>query len=487
VQRGSGYDIVTLPVETYIGRVLAGEALPGSAPAALEALAIAIRTYSTANRGRHRAEGFDLCDQTHCQVMRAATPATDRAAAATAGKILLYQGAPASVFYSASCGGRTERPSNVWPGSDDPPYLPSRPDDGCGGSPEWTTELTLADLRRAFAAAGYRGTLRTIRIAGHNESGRVARLMLDGLTPSDISGQDLRMVVGRTLGSQRIQSAAFELRRSGNGYRFQGHGAGHGVGMCVIGSSKLAAAGESAEDILGRYFPGTVIAIPGARPRTTEVPRTDPQPEVARAVPPPADLPRPEAVRADPPTAHDGAPRPEPAGAAIGGTALSLPESDQGERTAITFLIQRERDEIARALGVKAPPRISVRFHPTTEAYERASRQPWFMLGATINSEVNLLPVTVLRARGLLDRALRHQLVHVMADPVLAGRAAWVREGAAVHFEQGATGSVTRVACPSDDELIRPVSAGALAGAYARARACFERQLAAGKTWQEVR
>ena len=44
---------------------------------------------------------------------------------ATAGQVLTRNGAIASVYYSASCGGRTEIPSNVWPGADDPPYLPS--------------------------------------------------------------------------------------------------------------------------------------------------------------------------------------------------------------------------------------------------------------------------------------------------------------------------------------------------------------------------
>jgi SpoIID/LytB domain protein len=257
--QNQSYEVVTLPLEAYIGRVLAGEAARDSEPAALEALAIAIRTYALANLGRHRAEGFDLCDQTHCQVVRTATPTTERAAVATAGKVLLYNGAPASVFYSASCGGRTEKPSNVWPGAENHPYLPSRADDGCGGAPQWSTELTIGDLQRALNAAGYRGTLRVLRVGGHNESGRVSRLALDGLTPSEISGQDLRMVVGRTLGWQRIQSTAFELRRTRKAYRFRGHGAGHGVGMCVIGSTRLAVAGKSAVEILARYFPGASI------------------------------------------------------------------------------------------------------------------------------------------------------------------------------------------------------------------------------------
>src|SRR5215813_3276867 len=105
---GGGYTIVTMPMETYIARVLAGEAARDSQPAALEALAITARTFAMANRGRHRADGFDLCDQTHCQVVRTATAATERAAQATSGKFLVRDGAPASIYYTASCGGRTE-------------------------------------------------------------------------------------------------------------------------------------------------------------------------------------------------------------------------------------------------------------------------------------------------------------------------------------------------------------------------------------------
>ena len=105
---GGGYTVSDLPMEIYVARVLAGESLRDSQPAALEALAITIRTFALANLARHRADGFDLCDQTHCQVLRAAVAATERAAQATAGRVLLRDGAPASVYYSASCGGRTQ-------------------------------------------------------------------------------------------------------------------------------------------------------------------------------------------------------------------------------------------------------------------------------------------------------------------------------------------------------------------------------------------
>jgi stage II sporulation protein D len=230
-----GYAVTAMPIEAYVARVLAGEAARDSRPAALEALAITIRTFALANLSRHGIEGFDLCDQTHCQVLRAAVAATERAASATAGRLLLRNGAPASVYYTASCGGHTERPSEVWPGAEDPPFLPSQEDDACGGAPVWTAQISESDLFRALRAGGFRGDrLRSVRIASRNASGRVAQLTLDGLRPEVISGQDLRVVVGRTLGWQHIKSTVFELRRQGETYQFSGRGSGHGVGMCVI-------------------------------------------------------------------------------------------------------------------------------------------------------------------------------------------------------------------------------------------------------------
>jgi SpoIID/LytB domain protein len=474
VLKNGSYEIVALPVETYVARVLAGEALPASEPAALETLAIAIRTYALENRGRHRADGFDLCDQTHCQVMRTSTAATDRAALATANQVLLYKDQLATVYYSASCGGRTEKPSNVWPGSEDPPYLPSRPDDGCGGAPEWSTELSMADLQRALRAAGFTGALRNVRIAERNDSGRAWRLALDGMTPPEISGQDLRSAVGRTLGWQYLQSAAFQLKRSGNAFRFSGHGYGHGVGLCVIGSAKLAERGETARQILERYFPGTTIGTLG--PRLTAAPPEPGRPSIAPSRPP-------VAATAPPPKAEA---LPIPGAAAD--VVISLPEGDEGERTVIAALVHRERDALSQSLGVAAPLRLTIRFHPTTEAFERTARQPWFTLGATSGEgDVQFVPLPVLRDRGVLERALRRQLVHVLADAALNGRPAWVREGAAVHFSEGEDGPAGRVVCPQDVEITNPVSVGAFGDASRRARACFERQLSSRKDWRAVK
>jgi hypothetical protein len=92
---------------------------------------------------------------------------------------------------------------------------------------------------------------------------------------------------------------------------------------------------------------------------------------------------------------------------------------------------------------------------------------------------------------------MRHELVHLMTDAVFRTRPLWVREGAAIYFagespipgepaQRPAFRPEPRASCPTDNELLRPVSVGALTNAYARARACFARQIAAGKSWRDV-
>jgi SpoIID/LytB domain protein len=480
-----------LPIDEYVADVLAGEAVRESAPSALEALAITVRTFAVANLSRHRADGFDLCDQTHCQVLRAATPATERAAAATTGTVLLYQGAPASVFYSASCGGQTERPSEVWPGAQDPEFLPSREDDACGGTPVWTAALSSPDLTRALRAAGFTGSaLRDVRILGRNASGRVTELRLEGFSPDHISGQDLRVVVGRTLGWQHIKSTAFDLGRTGAVYRFSGHGSGHGVGLCVIGSARLGTRGQTAPQILARYFPGAAIALmPGA---------------IVAALEPAAGAPRaakPEAPRpSEPPRAPiAAAPRAASASAppaAVSDVTLALPEGDEGERDLLLDVALQARSALARDLGVANPPRVTLRLHPTVESYQRATGQSWYTAGATLGTEIHLVPLAVLRERGVLERTIRHEIVHLLTQAELATRPLWVREGTAIYFAgegAGSGGSARRadpggkLACPGDRELREPASPGALSNAYARAAACVSRQIAAGRKWSEIR
>ena len=446
--------IERIAIDEYIAQVLAGEGQPKASDAAQDALAITARTFALANRNRHRAEGFDLCDTTHCQVVRPATATTRRAAEATSGRVLLHQGQPAFVFYSAWCGGQTELASQVWPGAADYSYEPSLEDDACVGEPEWSSEVRAAQIEAALRAAGLRGSrLRNLRVLSRNKSDRVVRLRVEGFTPPDISGHEFRMAVGRIAGWQTIKSTAFDVDRTGSGYRFRGRGFGHGVGLCVIGAGRRASRGASAEEILRFYFPGlSVGTLSSAREVTTAA-----------------------------------APKPAPGDISI---SLALPASEEGERAALLSLIRRSRDEISKFTGVKTPT-LRVTVHPTVDSFGRATGQSWWVSGATHGASIDLLPITILRQQAQVDRTIRHEVAHALLDAALAKKPMWVREGAAMYFARAAGArpdlrDADRVRCPGDPELLRPVSAGSQREAYARAEACFARAIAEGKRWNEI-
>ncbi len=434
-QRTGGFVVRELPLDEYVAGVTAGEAESASAPAALQALAIAARTYALANVDRHAAEGFDLCDLTHCQVLRRATRASSAASTATAGAYLSTGGRVADVYYTASCGGHTEKPSSVWRGARDASHLPSRPDDACGGGPAWSSEIAARDLLRALRTGGLSGeTIRGLSVVSRTDSGRAAWLRVDGLTPSEVSGENLRSLVGRVLGWQHVRSTLFEVTRTSSGYRFAGRGAGHGVGLCVVGAAQRARSGADVADILREYYPGLEL-------RTLA------------------------------------------AGVATRAVRIVLPVEQEASRRDVTELINRSLSEVGARLGSTVPPSVQLRFHPTVESYQRATGQPWFTAASTRGDVIDLLPVPVLRQRGLLEPTVRHELAHVLTGRALRRAPRWVSEGVAVWAERGAPVAGAALVCPADAEFEAAASAEALRRVYDRAAACYARELRRGRSW----
>src|SRR5271166_5657868 len=120
----AGSKVERVPLERYVRGVVSAE-MPSSWPlAALEAQAVASRTYAlTTDAGGTR---FDVYSDTRSQVYRgraAETPQTDAAVAATAGQIVLYDGQPAATYFFASSGGMTESIENSFIGAQPEPWL----------------------------------------------------------------------------------------------------------------------------------------------------------------------------------------------------------------------------------------------------------------------------------------------------------------------------------------------------------------------------
>lgn len=190
--------VEVLPLETYVQGVVPDEVPALWQPAAVQAQAIAARTYAAyerAHAGGH--DWYDVCDTWSCQAYGgcdAEQPASTRAVAATKRQVLLYDGAPALTQFSSSSGG--------WTAAGGTPYLPAEQDpyDAASGNPNhtWQATLTADQIQRYWPALG---TLRSIQVTGrdgHGQwGGRVQSLTLTGSDGTvTVSGETFRAAWG---------------------------------------------------------------------------------------------------------------------------------------------------------------------------------------------------------------------------------------------------------------------------------------------------
>ncbi|MGK2947269.1 MAG: SpoIID/LytB domain-containing protein [Acidimicrobiales bacterium] len=198
---GGGLRLVNLvDVEDYL-RGMAE--VPGTWPAAaVQAQTIAARTYAL----RAVQASGEICDDARCQVyvgVAGESPGQDAAVAASARRVLVYQGALAAAVYSADAGGVS---ATTFEGFGTPdgvyPYLRATPYETDNPLP-WSQQVALVDLERRF---GYPGTVTGARVADTGPSGRALTVVLEG------SAGD-RPVDGRSFArSLGLRSTRFTMR-----------------------------------------------------------------------------------------------------------------------------------------------------------------------------------------------------------------------------------------------------------------------------------
>ncbi|TML87119.1 MAG: SpoIID/LytB domain-containing protein [Actinobacteria bacterium] len=171
-------DIVGL--EQYLYGVVPSEMPYTWAAEALEAQAVAARSYALSNRAV--AAPFDLYSDTRSQVYLGIAherPSTNAAVDATAGQVLLYGGQVAHTYFFSTSGGRTANAADIWTSGTSLPYLVAVPDPYDSISPyhDWgPVPFTGAALAKAFRVPGGVTDAQTTL----NASGRVSTLSLLG-------------------------------------------------------------------------------------------------------------------------------------------------------------------------------------------------------------------------------------------------------------------------------------------------------------------
>jgi stage II sporulation protein D len=380
-----------LPSERYVAAVLSAEAAPDEPPASLEALAITARTFALANLHRHKADNFDLCDSTHCQALHLGPlrPAIARAVRNTAG-ISLWNGPyRASIYFTQHCGGISEAASVLWP-DEHAPYLTSHADPYClRRSPAaWQADVLLTDLNRIASEQHWNlpAPITSIRITQRTMSGRAKLLEISSPTrTATISASSLHFGINRSLGWNRIRSDLYTVVIANNMLHFNGHGYGHGVGLCQTGAFQMALEHHTAAEILAFYFPNTRLGLTpsgGLWHEESIGPVTlrtiTPDPRIAQAV--------------QPAWQH----------------ALALLPSAR-ETSKPTIVIA-----------------------PTTELFRQLAASPGYLLAVTRGNQITVQPLPILKRNGPIEPLLLHELLHTLIESESTDKAPlWLREGLA--------------------------------------------------------
>lgn len=377
---------VELPLETYVGRVVASESGSADTPQSLEALAVAVRSYAL--HERHGHAGYDLCDSTHCQLLHwHGVPQRHNAAHAaalhTAGETLWFQNRRALAYFNKDCGGHSASIADVWPRSPSLAYLSAHADTYCARTPsqQWSSDLSRSDLtaalaRRGLAAPGWQD----LSVDRRSGEGRVVTLRADRTT---ITAEDFRIAVGEALGWNRVQSNWFEVAERGDRFLFHGRGSGHGLGLCQKGAAAMGALGRSSTEILAQYFPGAYAADEATGKRWNQ----------------------------------------------LTGEGFFLESLDPADAAFLSGLA-RARAEASQRSGLNARMPLRIRAFATTSAFRNATLAPGWVAAFTEGDWIATQPLRTLAQRKLLAATIRHEFLHVLVESE-AGPATplWLREG----------------------------------------------------------
>jgi SpoIID/LytB domain protein len=240
-EHGSLNAVNAVPVDQYVKGVIANESPPSWPQAELRAQAVAARSFALA--AGVGGNGFDLYADTRSQVYKgigSETAATDTAAEATRGQVVMYGGKVAETFFSACSGGHTESVQNVFFGPPIP-YLVGVPDPYDGACPLHSWKLRFSGREISARLGAYLdGGLKRVVVTERGVSPRIVRARLVGTGgTSKVRGDQLQAALG-------AYSSWMSFRKIVNGKVVGGEGGGAGQGAPPGGGSPGGPAGGAA-------------------------------------------------------------------------------------------------------------------------------------------------------------------------------------------------------------------------------------------------
>jgi stage II sporulation protein D len=240
-------------IEKYIAGVVMAEGGNGKNAEYFQSQAVIARTYMYKYFDKHMQDGYNVCDNTHCQafngisgdslIMRATLDTKDMVILDHDSTLII------SAFHS-NCGGQTASSEDVWLSGQS--YLKSVVDPYCVTSrnAEWTRKLSLHDWIDYLKRSGYKGTPDDPSLLGFVQRSRSA----------DYVTGTFRIPFRTIRADLNLRSAFFSVLIDGDSVILKGRGYGHGVGLCQEGAMVMAAKGYNYRQIIDFYYSGVMIS-----------------------------------------------------------------------------------------------------------------------------------------------------------------------------------------------------------------------------------
>ncbi len=243
-------------LEDYLKGVLGYEVVFWWPMEVLKAQAVAARSYALYMREINKEKNYDLTSDVLSQMYGGKLGEKwriKRAVNKTKGIALFFEGKILPAFYHSTCGGHTDRVSNLW--SLDILPLKGVPCDFCRYSRhyKWQKKIELDFFKTKLNEAGYGfNNIESVFVKERFDTGYVKTiLILADKKEYSVSAKDLRKI----LGAKYIRSRRFLLEKVKNYIDIKGYGWGHGIGLCQWGAYGMAKAGYDFDEILSYYYP----------------------------------------------------------------------------------------------------------------------------------------------------------------------------------------------------------------------------------------
>jgi len=255
VEAGNLKCINEITLDNYISGVVQAESGRRSYQEFYKVQAILARTFALSHLQKHGAEGFGLCDHTHCQAYFGKTTELEimKAVAETKGKVVVDDNLNLieAAFHSNS-GGQTVNSEDVW--GSKLSYLRSVND-------TFSTKMPNARWERKMAKEDWLSYLKlkhNYPVRDSNARWLAINFKQDS-RKTYLEANNIRIPLRNIRTDLQLKSTFFTIIPQGDTLIFKGRGFGHGVGMCQEGAMRMAKLGYKYPEVINFYYQKTQL------------------------------------------------------------------------------------------------------------------------------------------------------------------------------------------------------------------------------------